>query len=171
MLPADLPAGPWERQSGETARAYAAFLRFRDLGPGRSLAAAYRAATGRQQAGEPSGQWRGWHAAHAWRARAEAWDAHLARQAQAEQEAEHARVLAEYLARQRILAARQHDAALELLNAAGERLAAMDPQEIPVAAIPAFLRAAAAVAEAASNAEAQALGVAELLTLLDERPR
>jgi hypothetical protein len=161
----DPPAEAWERQPEETARAYAAFSRFRELGPGRTLSEAYRTGTGRKEAAAPSGQWRGWYAAHRWRERAERWDAHLARLATAEREREHLSHLAEYRERQRQLARATAEGALKLLKRAGDRLDGLE--EIPAAALPAFYRAAAAVADSASSAEAQALAVDELLSLLE----
>jgi hypothetical protein len=164
----EIAAEPWQRQDAETARAYAAFLRYRDMGPGRTLADAYRQASGKGKASAPSGQWTGWYAAHRWRERAEAWDAHLAILAQREREQEHLRQLDAYRARQRRLARRNAEAALLLLKRAVERLNTLATEELTPALLPAFVRAAAAVAEQATNAEAQALAVAELLTLLEK---
>jgi hypothetical protein len=77
---------PYERQPGESAKAYAAFTAFRDLGPGRSVLKAYRQETGKEPARQPSGTWIGWAARWHWHDRAEAWDAELDRQNRAAQE-------------------------------------------------------------------------------------
>src|SRR5262245_50270979 len=88
---------PWERQPGESATAFAAFVIFRDLGPRRSLDEASRIYH-RKPGQEPeqnqtgpkkrkSGQIRLWYQRWRWRARAEAYDAELDRQQRAAQEA------------------------------------------------------------------------------------
>jgi len=70
---------PWERRKGEGSKAYAAFLRYRDLGPGRSVAKAVGA---RQAAKEGKARyfhwWRRWAGKYEWKVRAEAWDDHVA---------------------------------------------------------------------------------------------
>lgn len=65
----------WEQQPGESARAFAAFCIYRDLGAKRSLNAAYQ-----EQSGSTStapGTWTAWSREHAWVERAEAYDQHL----------------------------------------------------------------------------------------------
>lgn len=64
MTTSDEPA-PWERLPGETARAYASFRTFRDLGPTRGLD---RLDVSHQTAKNWSSRWD-------WHRRAEAWDA------------------------------------------------------------------------------------------------
>ena len=48
-----------------------------------------------------------------------------------------------------------------------ERLRTIRPEDLPVNQLPGYLRAAAALAQAALEAEAQALGVKELERILD----
>jgi hypothetical protein len=79
---------PWERQPGESARAFSAFTAYRDAGPGRSLAKAYdlhrqRTSPGSatRRSAQAPGHWHGWSRQFDWRSRAEAWDAHLDREA------------------------------------------------------------------------------------------
>lgn len=60
------PAQPWERLSGETSMAYAAFRQYRDLGPARRVDD--MADTSRTSAQRWSRRWR-------WVERAQAWDA------------------------------------------------------------------------------------------------
>ncbi len=68
----------WTRRPGETSAAYAAFCTYRDLGPGRSLDAAYARAQGLQKGDKrASGHFQRWHRDYAWRSRAEAFDAFL----------------------------------------------------------------------------------------------
>jgi hypothetical protein len=76
----------WERQPKETAKAYAAFEVYRDLGPQRSLAGAYRLNTGRTKAKKAPGGWTAWYNANLWRERAEAYDRHQASQRLRERE-------------------------------------------------------------------------------------
>ncbi len=61
MEPIGSDRAPWERQRGESAKAYTAFRRFRDLGPSRSLAGC------RSIERRCSYRWR-------WAPRAAAWD-------------------------------------------------------------------------------------------------
>lgn len=61
-------AEPWERLSGESAPAFAAFVRYRDLGPERSLAKVAR------ELGKSTTLVERWSARDHWVARVEAWD-------------------------------------------------------------------------------------------------
>ena len=61
-------AQPWERQVGETARAYEAFSEYRDMGADRSLAKVG------QKLGKSKAQMEKWSKKYSWVARAEAWD-------------------------------------------------------------------------------------------------
>jgi hypothetical protein len=63
----------WLQLPGESAKAYAAFCLYRDLGPKRSLVKAYRLQTGHEQA-TISGLWNTWRRKHRWADRAEAFD-------------------------------------------------------------------------------------------------
>lgn len=72
----------WDRRKGETAKAYSAFVIYRDLGPTRTFAAAYRERSGRTEDRDktgipvqPPGYYRGWYDDKEWKLRAEAWDA------------------------------------------------------------------------------------------------
>ena len=71
----------WERRPGESARAYAAFCVYRDLGTGRSLNLAYaewrRSLGFAGDAGKAAGYWAQWSSGFDWVARAEAYDVHL----------------------------------------------------------------------------------------------
>lgn len=71
---------PWERLEDEPKNAYDAFLVYRDLGPSRTIAAAYGAFV-RMRKGRsgrppkrPSGQWQAWSVKFDWGDRVEAWD-------------------------------------------------------------------------------------------------
>lgn len=68
----------WERQEDESDAAYTRFLIYRNLGPSRSLDAAYRASLGdaakRRKPPRVSGQWQDDSAQFHWPERAAAWD-------------------------------------------------------------------------------------------------
>lgn len=61
-------AQPWERQDGETAKAYEAFSEYRDMGADRSLAKVG------QKLGKSKAQMEKWSKKYGWVARAEEWD-------------------------------------------------------------------------------------------------
>jgi len=72
---------PWDPQSDEPVAAYARFLAYRNLGPGRSVEAAYQQYTGRKAAKGSKrqrvpGQWTADCAGNHWVERAQAWDLH-----------------------------------------------------------------------------------------------
>ena len=118
----------WERQSGETAKAYAAFLLYRDLPAiDRSVSAARE---GHQK--DTKGtlrQWKGWSMRNGWVNRAAEHDSDLAfrRREHTAKELE-----------------RSQDDAVVLIRAAlakvAERIQGMDPEELAVGQIPAALR-------------------------------
>lgn len=71
-------AKEWERQQGESSRAFRAFMHYRDLGPDRrSLNAAYAVARETQEELRAPGTWYEWSAGFRWVERAAAWDAYL----------------------------------------------------------------------------------------------
>ncbi len=88
---------PWDKQPRESNEAYAAFCVYRDLGPSRTLAAAYRAyregtqkrlrgtfsddASDKSTGLQVPGSWKKNRVSGNWNARAEAYDAHLLRSA------------------------------------------------------------------------------------------
>jgi hypothetical protein len=104
---------PWDRQTGEGTERWAAFLTYRDLGPGRSLV---RAA---EEVGKTPSLIERWSADDQWVDRVQAWDDHLARvgdeareDAVREMHDRHARM------------------AMGLQARAVERLASIDPREL-----------------------------------------
>ncbi len=70
--------------------------------------------------------------------------------------------------RQKQLSLATFNASILLLHKATRRLQALDAADIDPGKLPAYFRAAGAVAEMATNAEAVALGLHELMSLLDE---
>jgi hypothetical protein len=78
----------FQRQPGESPAAFAAFLCYRDLGPGRSVVEAYRQRTGKGSAKQASGEWNAWAVRFGWAERAAAHDAHMEAIRQRAREAE-----------------------------------------------------------------------------------
>ena len=114
---------PWERQPGETAKAFAAFLLYRDMpAVDRSVAAAW----GRKIGGK---QWERWCAAHDWVNRAAEHDSDLAsrRRERMEKELDRAKDDAAVLIR-------------ATLAKVAERIQGMDVEELAVGQIPTALR-------------------------------
>lgn len=72
----------WERLPGESAKAFAAFMVYRDFGPGRDVNSAYRSTTQQQSNCNKIAprHWRSWSTTFRWFDRAAAYDAHLDRQ-------------------------------------------------------------------------------------------
>jgi hypothetical protein len=75
MSVAKKPKNPWDRQPKEPPEAYARFLVYRNLGPGRTLDAAYRVASNRTE--KHNGMWGEESARYGWVQRARQWDVHL----------------------------------------------------------------------------------------------
>ena len=85
-----MPERLWERQQGESPKAFDAFECYRTLGPERSLQAAWekhytrpgtlreRTGKGRKEAGEVVGYFRRWYKRWQWAQRAAAWDEEVA---------------------------------------------------------------------------------------------
>ena len=166
----------WDKLEGESAQAYRAFTAYRDLRADRSLDAAYRSVTGQQESSKrASGRFTGWSGQFDWKQRAEAYDAHLERTVRAETESSfienHQRALGAFMERQRTVSAAATNVATGLLIRSGEALQHLKPATLKPGQLASLIRAAASVAEAASNAEAMALAVDELLRDLENRQR
>lgn len=185
---------PWERKENETSKAFAAFCAYRDLGPGRSISKAHATVKPRQTSGRGKAprHWEEWASLHDWPKRAQDYDLHLELQARQRREAEHHAELEAYRTRQKHLAHATTDSALKLLKLSNQKiedlqkeydgwkaalLAADTPElrakllandPISVLSIPNWIRAAASVAQVATDAESQALAVNELLHILED---
>jgi hypothetical protein len=180
---------PWEKQEGESMKAYTAFCTYRDLGSARSLIKAERATKGLQTS-NVSGRWRQWSTDHEWKKRAQDYDLHLELIARVQREAVHHKELEDYRGRQKQLATATTASSLKLLRLANARIddlqkiydqwkanlaSAKDDKErealmgqcpINVLSIPNWISAAARVAQVALDSESQALAVNELLHVL-----
>jgi hypothetical protein len=122
---------PWDQRPGETARAFGAWVKYRDLGPRRTLREAAEAFYGRTSAALER-QLDKWSSAFGWVARARAWDEHL--DAEARRSQEDAR---------RKMAERHAAEAVALQEMALRRLKAMKPDELAPAEVLRFLIEAA----------------------------
>lgn len=151
----------WEKFPRESAKAYAAFVIYRNMGPGRSLIAAFKHS--HAGAKSASGQWTRWCGAFDWRRRAEDYDIWYEREQRREREKEHAEELRSYRNRQKTLAQVTLAAATALLQKAGARLAKVEPDEIPAKNLGSIFRSAALLANASTEAEGVALSVGDLL--------
>lgn len=154
----------YEKQEGETAKAYAAFCAYRDMGASRSVDKAFVHQNSAKTTPKIAPRhWMHWAAAHEWKRRAEAYDTWQEQEARATrenaqretQEAYRTRVLAE--------AIKRADATNRMLDLTVARLESVNVDDIPATALPAFLRAAATAWRECVIVEGIALG------LLDER--
>lgn len=127
---------PWDRQRGETPKAYAAFLKYRDDGPFfrslRTLAA--------REPGTNLAQLGVWSRTHGWVDRVDAWDNHVERLNQIDQ-VEHAAAMR-----------RRHAAiGFEMLDLCAERIRSIKPDDMSI-------RDTIALADLAIRIERQARG-------------
>jgi hypothetical protein len=109
---------PWDRLESESSKAYAAFLAFRDIGPGRSLSEAYRVHSNRPDARKPSGTFTTWCKRFNWPERADAWDRQLALAHAAGAESAANQAGADWEARRYQAAERAYAAGMDLLEKA-----------------------------------------------------
>ena len=86
-MPAPIPAPVWERNESDTAKSYAAFCIYRDMGSKRSLQKAADAYYRKSDANRT--QFTKWSSDHNWQARVQSWDEH--QQALSDEEHEEAR--------------------------------------------------------------------------------
>jgi hypothetical protein len=149
----------WDKRPDESAAAFAQFQVFRDLGPGRTLVAAYRRRTGKPTA-TPTGSYRKLARDFDWTARAEAFDSHLDGERIRGSESEAVKAGITWERRRQDQLEKNWQISQALMKKA-EQLAAMpitritrseDGQVTVIEALPAnTLRHAASVATAASN--------------------
>lgn len=159
---------PWDRQPDEPTLWFSRFEAYRLAGPGRTFEATYREdGKGQKKAAEITGAWRKAAEKYQWRERAAAWDMAQIERRRADDEEAYRRRLQQHQDNAIKLGQVTLNNAIRVLALIDKRLATLDAEEIPQKLIPGYLRAAAAVAEAALNGEAQALAVDELLRALD----
>lgn len=172
----------WDMLAGETTPAFLAFCVYRDLGVNRSIDAAFRASKGSLPGAIPPGEkkpaapgrWSLWAMQHEWVNRSRQYDAYLELRARREAEAQHMTDLEQFRSRSLRVARTLQEGGLRMLRVSNvgieqiEKVQAANPAAAPMrpSTLAAMYRSAAAVFQAASAAEAQALAVDELLGLL-----
>ena len=159
-----MPQPPPQRDT-ESARAYAAFVAYCELGAGRSLDKA------RQKIGKTAAytrQLEKWSATHDWQARVRVYDAAVvAERADATDAARRAAVeefRKEIIEDQAALRALWRSAA----NKVAKRLSGLDENAIEAQQLAGLLRAVASLADATTNQKAAALGVDDVLRHLEK---
>jgi hypothetical protein len=145
----------WERQRGESAKAFHAFTHYRNLGPKRSRDAAYvqhvqecgghRAGTEKAPSKEAPGVWTNWSTRYVWVDRAAEWDAELDRKTREAYEKTLVRVASSRRARQASIALRMQEKALDSIEV-------LTPGSIEPKDLPRFV-------ETAAKMEREALGL------------
>ena len=157
----------WEKLPQEGPKAFEAFCVYRDMKP-RSVLKAYRQKTSNKTAARVSGSWNEWTAEFRWSDRVEAYDAYIERIARQKREEVYINDLEDFRKRQRQVAQASLGISANMLQQAHKRLEELkaNKENIPLNQLPALVRAAAHLAEFATNAEAQALGVEEILKSL-----
>lgn len=148
---------PWERQKGESEKAYEAFTTYRDMGAKRSVSAvSERLSKSRQLISR-------WKATWNWDERCREWDNQLQREAK--------KAAADEL---RKMSQRHVKIALQLQQAAVQALAGIRPEDIDPKNIVAFIKAATAIEREgrlaeldATNAEVNASSAEGPSTLAD----
>lgn len=154
----------WKKREDETDAAYAAFRKYLDLGIERSHRKVAEAL------GRPAGYTRWieeWSSKYDWVKRASAWEAHLRGLEQAKAEKKHLEKLEAHRARQEAYARRVMGNALALMERIEARIAKLESEDIADAAeLARLIKATVDMFKAASDADAQALAVSELLRLL-----
>ncbi|MGO8671372.1 MAG: hypothetical protein ACLQVD_08435 [Capsulimonadaceae bacterium] len=159
---------PWDQRNDESPQAYCAFVAYRDLRSDRSIDHAYRAVTGQQKSNKrASGRFTEWSQRYEWKRRAEAYDSYINRKVldsieDAEVDTRRASMTA-YYERQKKLSAAATNAAIGLMTKASDGLKMLHAETLEPLELAAFFRAAASVARVASDSEAVALGVEEIL--------
>ena len=148
----------WEQQPGEPMRAFRAFTVYRDLGPKRTLRAAFRQETGKESA-QPNGTWTRWYSRWQWLLRARAWDRELDALGREAAIAETQR-----------MGERHAELAMTAQSQLVARLEQMDPADISVRDIPAWLKVAVDV-ERMARGEAVADYPARPLSLREAAER
>jgi hypothetical protein len=124
----------WERLTGESGAAYAAFCSYRDYGPERNIrrvAEASLSETDRGKAEKRYGVWRNWSTAFRWRERAADYDLYLDRLKQTE--------------KRKTIEAREEvyrETTGKMLQAVNKKLDLMNPEELTQGAVVEWLTTA-----------------------------
>jgi hypothetical protein len=158
---------PWNRQPFDSSKSFAAFQVFLEM------PASERSLAKLAQQVSLSERWlKEWSRQHHWQERAMLFERSQFDLRRRAREQEHARELREYVSQQKQVARATLQIALQLLDVSNRALNQLRQSDaagsLSYSQVCSVLRTAAQVADSCSNAQAQALGVEELLTLLDE---
>ena len=147
----------WERQEGESDKAYSCFCAYRDSPPPRNLNAVYREKTGRKQADDISGEWKQYKSKFEWDKRVAAYDGRLERQALEKNADEYAAQLLAF----RSSALKRLELSIDVANKLAEHFKRSDIEqgEMTLRDASSTARAIAAMNDAATNVEALILGI------------
>jgi hypothetical protein len=170
---------PWDRVPGESSRAYEAFCVFRDAGPSRKMDKVWRSYEREHRRVVPehrrcASSWWEWYRRFDWKDRAEKYDAFLELNSRRLRESAHKEKVEAHLDRQRQISVAVQNVALRMLQVAQKELQRTNPQQepgqhtLPPTKLAGYVRTAAWLAQWGSEAEASALGVDELIGLLNE---
>lgn len=184
-IASDSNAGsPWRQQPGEPNRWFARFEQFRLAGPERTLIAVYRGYLDRREGGPrrtkadavvrrlsvPAG-WDAIAVRWKWRERAESFDRAERDRTRAADEGRYRKELEEHRHNCRTLARAELLTAAKMLAVAEKRLSTLKPEDLTPEALPAILRAIAAISDAGLSAEAQTLGIEHVMRQLLDAER
>lgn len=170
--PVAADSGPiWERQPGETAKAYGYFCTFRDLGSVRTVEAAYRISRGAAPTDttvQASASYHRIARRWKWGERVAAYDTWADRQARQRRESEHYAELEKFRVGQQTIAKNARIVGLKLLEKIYAAAKAINTDSLSPAQIAQLGNTAARLLDVATNAEAEAVGVDEIRKLLGD---
>jgi hypothetical protein len=176
----DQPKQPWDRQPGETDKAFAGFVAYRDLpAQTRSLPAAHaeyvrqRDGKDRREKGEkpgslprPPGYFCAWSSKNDWEARATAYDAYLDAKARETAEDDYVERLQEFRTRQLKWAADASEGARKMLTLILSKIDELEAKDIDAADLWKHVKVITELMESASAMEKEALGIERVVTVL-----
>jgi hypothetical protein len=170
----------WDRQPGETSHAYQAFCAYRDAGPSRKMDQVWRAfQLGRgvivPEHRRCASNWWVYFRTHDWKARAEKYDTHLELQHRHLRESASREKIEHHLESTRQMMVAFKGVALRMINIARVELDRKASDELAPGVhtltssrFSTYVRTAATLASLASEQEANALGIDELIGILNE---
>ena len=166
---------PWEKQPGETERAYKAFTVYRDMdATKRSVARAYEKHTRKKlkDRRRPPRHWAEWSALHRWPMRVQAYAAHTEKLSRQGREDYHKGRLNDHLDQQERLSKELIESSIRLLKLTNARLVELEKKtssaKVPIPPdVSRDIRTATAASDGASAARSEALGVEQLLAALE----
>lgn len=158
-----------KRLPSETPEAFDAFLSYVEILPQERSAMKAYIALCEQNKVKPDKylppEWSRWQRTYNWSSRAKEIDENRKKEVQWFISSEQISELIAYRKRQRELAEMVTDTAMRMIAAANRRLETLNPEEITASVLPQYLKAAAAIAELASDAEAKILLLQDIVEM------